>query len=820
MSKMNSSVVQYPVKTDTSITKSTRELMHLIGIQYDRLGINVASLPFAPADATAGSESEMQTVVIGKRTNVDLPLVIEQSNYLANIRKRAKSGDTSAKIMTDLEQYLNANNEDIWENSWVRFPRKKLGKYAEEVLQHDLSADKDNPAKGKRADIDRFLYKQNGEDFVRMPVSYLLKLSLAEIIGSSDFTNPLIGKTALKVMDNFLNDNTSPETSSFYIISAPSANSIGRNVAKEMAIRYLLGQLLVMYANKKFALQENDQEALMFFSPHPPVRQKILSNCISDSFYRELFMNPCLSGWNKGEEKYEYMHLCHRVLSRSQFNAVLKLREAGINTSNLVSLPNLSNISLANNGTHVSIGSLKLSSLLSDSSSGYTRHHEKYLGDLVVKIMEHFLPLFVGTYTAAPYRLAFTDFHPEKALGFLPHELDYTHLRMLWRRWQKKADLNVMGKPLTPFGPRRLDQIVSSAFQLKGDFVPDFRLIDYLVCILSTDKSPALSGMLHNSQQLKQDLADLGVFDTKMSLYLFDKLREYDNMGFSGFEGRHYSLFDSFMPDMGQAVNLQNLIYLLAFKYIATGQISHEDIPDDPFIESERRQIVFGSAIGIPTFFAHRNTGNTFLKRIIEKTQRVRSSRRYTGYNRIYNIEYRRALLDTIRNDAADIIELLGMRESIRDLEYRINEPDNFAASGKLTSGILNQANAKSPMNLPAGEFNLAAEKYYRTVLREQHIKESFDILHEDIMKLDQAVSGVSHEMRNLLHSILQGKNPASFMEAAQSEVMLGKAAPQTLGKIVYLILAYVHYKNNFYSKFQESHYRERNNEKHKASIY
>ena len=66
----------------------------MIGIKYDRLGINVGSLPFAPADATAGSESEMQTVVMGKRTDVDLPLVIEQSNYLTNIRKRAKSGDS------------------------------------------------------------------------------------------------------------------------------------------------------------------------------------------------------------------------------------------------------------------------------------------------------------------------------------------------------------------------------------------------------------------------------------------------------------------------------------------------------------------------------------------------------------------------------------------------------------------------------------------------------------------------------------------------------------------------------------------------------
>ena len=813
MSKLNSIVVQYPAKTDTSITKSTRELMHLIGIQYDRLAINVGSLPFAPADTTAGSESEMQTVVMGKRTDADLPIIIEQSNYLGNIRKRAKSGDASAKIITDLEKYLNENTEGVWENSWVRFPRKKLGKYSEEILQHDLSADKSNPTKGKRSDIDHFLYQQEGVDFIRIPVSYLLKLSLAEIIGAQNSANPLISKTGLKVMDNFLNDNTSPETSSFYIISMPSENGIGNNVAKEMAIRYLLGQILIMYANKKFSLQESGQETLMFFSPHPPVRQKALSNRISDSFYRELFMNPCLSGWNNGEEKHKYMHLCHRVLSRSQFNAVLKLREAGIITSNLVSLPNLSNISLANNGTHVSMGSLKLSSLLSDSSSGYTRHHEKYLGDLVVKIVEHFLPLFVGTYTAAPYRMDFTDFHPEKALGFLPHELDYTHLRMLWRRWKKKANLNIFGLPLTPFGPDRLDQIASSVFRLKGDFVPDFRLIDYLVAILSTDKSPALNGNLGNSYPLKQDLAELGVFDTQMSLYLFDKLREFDNMGFSGFEGRHYSLFDSFASDMGQAVNLQNLIYLLAFKYISTGQISHEDIPDEPFIESERRQIIFGSAIGIPTFFVHKNTGNTFLKRIINKTQRVRSSSRYSGYNRLYNIEYRRALLELIRDDAADIIEMLGMRETMRDLDARINEPDHYAASGKLTRGILNQVNSQSPMNIPAGTFNQATEKYYRTTLRTQHIEESFNLLRDDIIKLELAESGISQEMRSSLHSILHEKNLPSFMETAQSEVIEEKAAPATLEKIVSLILVYIHYKKNLYSKFQESQQLERNYE-------
>jgi len=800
---------------NASAKKSIRDLLRRIGIRYDHLGVNVDSLPFAPFDVTAGSESEMQTVVKGKKTDVDLPRIIEQSNYIANIRKRAKSGDTSAKIMTDLEKYLNTNTTGAWENSWVRFPKRKLGAYAQYVLHRDLLRDKEQPNLGWREDINRFFYEEKQESYLRIPTSYLLKLSLAEMLASPRLAHPMINRTGKNKMDNFTNDNTSPETSSFYIVTSRMEGTIGNGVAVEMAIRYLLGQILMEYANQKFSLRENGQEALMFFSPHPPIRQKELSHCISDSFYRELFMNPCLSGWNKGEEKYQYMHLCHRVLSRSQFNAVLKLREAGIITNNLVSLPNLSNISLANNGTHVSLGSSKLSALLGDPSSGYTRHSEKYLGDLVVKIVEHFLPLFVGTYTAAPYRLGFADFHPEKALGFLPHELDYTHLRMLWRRWKKKADLNVLGCRLTPFGPRALDRFLSSLFRLKGDFVPDYRLIDYLVAILSTDQSPALNGQLNNSLQLKQDLAELGVFDTQMSLYLFEKLREFHVMGFSGFEGRHYSLFDGFMEDMAKAVNLQNLIYLLAFKYIAAGKLGHEDIPDVPSIESERRQIIFGGAIGLPTFFVHRNTGNSFLRSIIETTKKVRSSRRYSGYVRVYHLEYRKALLQLLRRDAADLIEMLGIKETIQDLEFRIHDPDSYGVSGKITRGILDQTGKRSPMSVQPESFNQAAERYYRTKLRQKHITESFDLLRQSVHRLDDGVQARGTDIQPALHSILQHSTLESFLEIAQKEFLEEKATPEGLERLAGLILIYVTYADH---QLQKSLNQEIGNE-HDASI-
>ncbi len=802
MSKGNIAVQPYPERGGQDGPKSFKEIAEILGVKYDRLGLNAGSLPFAPLDTTAGSESEMQTAVMGSKSDVDLSIFIEQSNYFANTKRRAKAGDTSRKVMTDLEQYLNMNTEGVWENSWVRFPQDKMGELARTILQNDLLADKANWFAGKRSDAHRFIFQKGGREYIRVPISYLLKLSLAEIIDPQQKAHPLIRKTGLNIMQYYLNDNTSPETSSFYVVAMQSEAGMGRTVAKEMALRFLLSQLLIMYANQKYALEESGQKAMIFLSPHPPTRQKVLSHCVSDAFYRELFMNPCLSGWDQGEEKYQYMHLCHRVLSRSQFNAVLKLREAGIITSNLVALPNLSNISLANNGIHVSLGSNKLSRLLQDPSSGFSVKDEKYLGDLVVKIVEHFLPLFVGTYSAAPYRLDFVDFHPEKALGFLPHELDYTHLRMLWRRWRKKADLNVFGRSITPFGPRWIDHLISKVFRLKGDFIPDFRLIDYLVVLMSTDESPALDGELCNSQRLKEDLADLGVFDTKMSLYLLEKLREYKVMGFSGFEGRHYSLFESFTEDMGPAVTLQNILYLLAFKYIVTGQIGHEHIPDDPSVESERRQVVFGAAIGIPTFFVRENTGNVLMKKIIGKTDRVRTSRRYPGYARVHNLEYRRALLKILREDATDLIEMFNMRDGINELETRLNEPELYSTCGKLTQGILNTAGVKSPLDLNADKFNQSAEKYYRTDLRNRHIREAFGLLREDMIKLEKAPDGLRADVRRLLNDILREKTIGEFLDCAEQDV-IGETAPEdTLQKLVSVILAHVHYKTELNRKF------------------
>jgi hypothetical protein len=772
-------------RSEQAVSERIREGLGICGTTADAI---TASLPFAAGDVTAGVENELQTVVIGGRDTVDLPRSIQQSNYYKNILRRTLSGDTSQRLIADLDQYLNHNRDNVWEHSWVRFPYRFLSAYACSILHEDLRADKSAPQSPLRSDTSKFLVQEGGERCVRVPVSYLLKLALADAVSASAFTPEQVRQTGRRFMDHFLNDNTSPETFSFYTPALLPERGMGVQPARETALRFLLTQLLTQYAETRFGLAAGGQRVLAYFAPHPPVRQKRLNGIISDGFYRELFMSPCLSGWDRGQDKHQYMILCHQVLSRSQLNTLAKLKEAGIITRDLVVLPNLSNISLANNGTHVSLGSRRLTGLLASAGSAFTAADEKLLGDLAIKIVEHFLPLFVGTYSAAPYRLEFGDFHPETVLGFLPHELDYTHLRMLWRRWKLKADVKIMGQPLTPFGPPALDRFVSGLFRLRGDFVPDYRLIDYLVALMSTDQSPALDGTPGNDQRLKKDLADLGVFDERMAPYLFYRLRQHAVMGFSGFEGRYYSLFENMLGDMADAVSLQTLITALAYKYIVTGRLTHRHIPDGPALESERRQIFFGAAIGIPTFFVRSDSGNRFMLDIVGETKNTRQSSRYHGYIRCHNIEYQRTLLAMIRRDGAELVEAMDLRDMLDRLEERINRPASSAA-GRLTAGILNQCGGRSPMDMSAGDFNAAAEGYYRTVLRRRHCEEAFSVCLDSAKLLDRmALEGLGR-FRETLAELLDGRSAAAFIDENATGFVSGRLSEEMLRTFIALLL-------------------------------
>ncbi len=799
--KLHSLVSSEP-KNLQAVSVSALETLSALGLFCADGKLNYSRLPFTPFDVTAGSESELQVAVYGSKDDVDLPITIKSSNYYNNIVKRWQTGEISKSKISDIDEYLDNNPDNIWENSWVRFSPMLLDTFARRVLSKDLLADKKNKANGYRKDINKFINIIDGVERIRIPISYLIKLSLADIIGIQRELPVSIRQTAIRLLKHYLNDNTSPETYSFYVMRLGPEKAGGIQVAKEKSIRFLLSSLLVSYANRKFQLENTGQKAVVYFSPHPPTRQRYLNDIISDSFYRELFMSPCLSGWRMGEEKYHYMVLCHQVLSRSQLNAISKLKEAGIITNNLVSLPSTSNISLANNGTHISLGSRILSSAFQENR--LTKAHEKCIGDLAIKMIEHFLPLFVGSYSAAPYRIGFADFHPEKALGFLPHELHYTHIRMLWRRWKKKAHINFLGHSLTPFGPKWLDNFISATFRLSGDFVDDFRLIDYMAALLSTDQSPSLDGRVGNSERLKHDLAEMGIFDERMAVYQLYRLREYEKMGFSGFEGRYYSLFESLRHDMTHAVNLQILISCLAFKYMAEQKLKHEMIPDNVFVESERRQIFFASAIGLPTFFVRSDTQNAFLRYVLQHTEKTRTSRRYSGYVRVYAKEYNKALLKVLRKDAADLIEMWGVDETLSDLEMRLGSPHLRSAKAKLLQGVLGESSHKKAVRMDAGEFNLAAERYYRDELRRQYLDEALGFVIEDIAAIEDNAYTLDSRLLHAVASLSKRRDIKGLCNELRKKLLSDSLSTDEIKMLVNIIMVVVLYNTTLFKNSEQ----------------
>lgn len=726
---------------------------------------------FSGEDLTAGVENELQGAVEGDRSDVDLPRTIEASRYYANVLRRVGRGESPSRGRREVERFLE-NGDRVWESSWVRFPRAALHPAAEAVFAEDLRADKGDPASGPRSDAARMAFEQAGERWVRVPLSYLLKLALADAVGRSGPHPPAIAGAARRAMACYLSDNTSPEVVSFHPVAGAPGRAVGPGIANETARRFLLTQLLAQYAGEAFGLEALGQRPLFWFSPHPPLRIRQLNEGISDAFFRELFLSPCLSGWDRGEEKHAYMRLCHEVLSRSALQAVAKLREAGILANDLVVLPALSSVSLMNNGTHVSLGSRALSGALRRGTLG--AREEKWIGDLVIKAVEHFLPLFVGTYSAAPCRVAFPDFHPERMLGFLPHQLDYTHLRMLWRRWRGKAATRFLGRALTPFGPRWLDRTLEGVLSLRGDYLTDVRLLDFLVALQSTPRSPGFDGTPGNHDRLKADLADLGEFDPRLAFYAICRQRSLARAGFSGFEGRHYSLFPSLAEDLAAAVTMQSLVTAAVLRWIAAGTLTHADVPDDPVVESERRQFFFAAAAGVPTLYVRRGTPNRLLSRILAGAARTRPSRRYSGHVRVELSDYRRAALRLLERGAAGIE---GAREAIEDLRRRLSDPRAGAAS-RLEAEIA--GGAKDPLRIPAEAFNRDAERFFRGPLRLRHAAEGWALLESDAARSDREGEGAAAGVAD----------PAGFVRASRAAVLSGTAAPETLRRLILLQLA------------------------------
>src|SRR5262249_50697339 len=158
---------------------------------------------------------------------VDLPVTLRRSRYFSNLSRRVASDEAPRQLVARLERYLD-DQTHIWANSWVRFPRNSLSAFAAEVLERDLRHS-DAPASTARSDRSRFVFAGTWGDWARVPISYLLRLSLADFIGRELSVVSPLRATAVNAMKNFANDLTSPETHSLYVID-PGHGSLGKQV--------------------------------------------------------------------------------------------------------------------------------------------------------------------------------------------------------------------------------------------------------------------------------------------------------------------------------------------------------------------------------------------------------------------------------------------------------------------------------------------------------------------------------------------------------------------------------------------------------------
>ena len=127
-----------------------------------------------------------------------------------------------------MEAFLN-DSRGVWENSWIRFPESRLSAHALQVFQADLKVVR-NGSISERSDVGRFRFTQNGEPWLRIPISYAMKLSLADLVGTQPHMPESMREEASRLMRHFLSDNTSPETTSFHIVTADSKHSLGEQL--------------------------------------------------------------------------------------------------------------------------------------------------------------------------------------------------------------------------------------------------------------------------------------------------------------------------------------------------------------------------------------------------------------------------------------------------------------------------------------------------------------------------------------------------------------------------------------------------------------
>jgi hypothetical protein len=155
----------------------------------------------------------------------------------------------------------------------------------------------------------------------------------------------------------------------------------------------------------------------------------------------------------------------------------------------------------------------------------------------------------------------------------------------------------------------------------------------------------------------------------------------------------------------------------------------------------------------------------------------------------VYNRQYRLALVDLIRADGSDLIEMFNLQSTMDDLKRKIEESKRYSADGRLTAGILRELGTASPLQSTADEFNLAAERYYRTTLRKRHLKEAMELLAASLREVESGNVCSEACCRETLRYILKDRLPSEFIKSAGAEIVSDDAPLEVVIKAIQLVL-------------------------------
>jgi hypothetical protein len=149
------------------------------------------------------------------------------------------------------------------------------------------------------------------------------------------------------------------------------------------------------------------------------------------------------------------------------------------------------------------------------------------------------------------------------------------------------------------------------------------------------------------------------------------------------------------------------------------------------------------------------------------------------------------ALLDTLRKDASDLIELMGLEENMLDLEHRIQDHEKASVAGRITRAILDEAGKSSPLSVDPKEFNLSTERYYRGTLRKSHLRDSLKWFERDFMKIASSVPDDS--IQRSFRFVLGSLDTKRFLSMIENRLINDTLSVDELRKLVNLILISVY---------------------------